>query len=241
MKDFDAKQLVAVIIPSYNDVDNLPFVIQGLYAISSTVTIIIVDDSSKEEKKKLPQLKKQFPKLVVLEREKKSGRGSAVLEGFRYALKNKQIEYVLEMDADTSHDPKDLPAFFAKDKQADVIIGSRYLKNSKVINWPKRRLFLSRMINKILLNNLLGLGLHDYTNGYRLYTREAAEFLLTTPLHETGFLLLSETAYKLKKAGFTLTEIPITFTDRKYGKSSVKFADLLENFIGAFRIRFLNS
>ena len=231
---------VAIVIPSYNDLDNIPLVVIGIHHVAPASLIIIVDDSSRQEKKKLPSLKKTFPKLVILEREKKSGRGSAVLEGFRYALTNKTIQYVLEMDADTSHDPKDLPSFFAKKDEADVIIGSRYLKKSEVINWPKKRLFLSRMINVLLLNNLLALGLHDYTNGYRMYTRKAAEFLLKSPLHETGFLLLSETAYVLKKAGFTLTEVPITFTDRKYGKSSVKFTDLLENFVGAFRIRFAN-
>ncbi|MDE2025559.1 MAG: glycosyltransferase [Patescibacteria group bacterium] len=240
MKTFDPKQL-AIIIPSYNDVDNLPLVIESINTIAPLSEIIVVDDSANEEKKKLPALKKQFPNISILERKKKSGRGSAVLEGFRHALKNKHIEYVLEMDADTSHDPKDLPSFFAEREHADVIVGSRYLKDSKVINWPKKRLFLSRMINKMLLNNLLGLGLHDYTNGYRMYNRRAAEFLLTAPLHETGFLLLSETAYLLRKTGFTLKEVPITFTDRKFGKSSVKFTDLLENFFGAFRIRFANS
>ncbi|MDE2591024.1 MAG: glycosyltransferase, partial [Patescibacteria group bacterium] len=101
MKTFDPKQL-AIIIPSYNDVDNLPLVIESINTIAPLSEIIVVDDSANEEKKKLPALKKQFPNISILERKKKSGRGSAVLEGFRHALKNKHIEYVLEMDADTS-------------------------------------------------------------------------------------------------------------------------------------------
>jgi dolichol-phosphate mannosyltransferase len=228
---------LAIVIPSYNDLDNIPLVVRSLQQVAPKATIIVVDDSSASEKAKLPKLKKQFKDITILERNKKSGRGSAVLLGFTHALQNPAIAYVVEMDADTSHDPADLPSLLDQQGKADVVIGSRYLQKSKIINWPKKRLFLSRMINKLLLNNLLGLGLHDYTNGYRMYTRKAAEYLLKIRLYETGFLLLSETAYQLKKAGFTFMEVPITFTDRKFGKSSVTFTDLLENLFGAFRIR----
>lgn len=230
------KQL-AVIIPSYNDIDNLPLVLAGLEKEIAGATYIIVDDSSAQEKKKIPQLKKQFPQIVVIERKKKSGRGSAVLEGFRYALANKQIAYVIEMDADTSHDPRDLPRFLKKLGKADLIIGSRYQKESHIINWPLQRVIMSSIINKFFLRFLLQLSITDYTNGYRLYARKAAEYLINAKLHETGFLLLSETAFQLKKAGFSIDEVPITFTDRKFGKSSVTFGDLMDNLFGAFRIR----
>jgi len=228
---------LAIIIPSYNDLDNIPLVVTGIYAVVPHVHIIIVDDSTQVEKTKLAGLKTAFPKLVIIERAKKSGRGSAVLDGFRKALENKQIAFVLEMDADTSHDPKDLEKFLASAQKADMILGSRYLPDSRIINWPLQRVIMSRIINKFFLRFLLQLPITDYTNGYRMYNRRAAEYLLTITLHETGFLLLSETAYRLKHAGFTIAEVPITFTDRKYGKSSVTFFDLIENLTGAFRIR----
>lgn len=97
---------------------------------------------------------------------------------------------------------------------------------------------MSRLINSALLNLLFNLGIHDYTNGYRMYNRKAAEYLLGITLHETGFLLLSESAYRLKRAGFTLAEVPITFTDRKYGESSVRTKDLFIALWGALKIRF---
>ncbi len=235
------KPSVAIVIPSYNDLDNIPLVLDGIANILPQARIIIVDDSTNVEKKKLSIIHKNYPHVGIITRSKKSGRGSAVLEGFRESLKDKNINYVIEMDADTSHDPKDLGTFIEHKSDADVIVGSRYIHGSKIINWPKKRLVLSTIINSILLNSLFRLGIHDYTNGFRMYTRKAAEYLLQTPLRESGFLLLSESAYKLKKAGFTFAEIPITFTDRKYGKSSVKVTDLLGNLLGAFRIRFANS
>ena len=98
---------------------------------------------------------------------------------------------------------------------------------------------MSKLINSALLNLLFNLGIHDYTNGYRMYNRRAAEYLLSITLHETGFLLLSESAYQLKRAGFTLAEVPITFTDRKHGVSSVHATDMLVALYGAFRVRFV--
>jgi dolichol-phosphate mannosyltransferase len=152
---------------------------------------------------------------------------------------DKHIQYVFEMDADTSHDAKDITKFLEKKKSADLIIGSRYIPGSKVVNWPKKRLFMSKLINSVLLNLLFNLGIHDYTNGYRLYNRKAAEYLLSITLHEKGFLLLSESAYKLKRAGFNLAEVPITFTDRKYGVSSVHATDMFVALFSAFKVRFI--
>jgi dolichol-phosphate mannosyltransferase len=152
---------------------------------------------------------------------------------------DKNIQYVFEMDADTSHDAKDLTKLLKKKKSADMIIGSRYVPGSKIVNWPKKRLYMSKLINSILLNLLFHIGIHDYTNGYRLYNRKTAEYLLGITLHEKGFLLLSESAYKLKRAGFTMQEVPITFTDRKYGASSVRSRDMLIALYGAFKIRFV--
>ncbi len=230
---------LAIIIPSYNDAENIPLVVEGIRLVTPRAKIIIVDDSNEHEKKKLRSFARKQKGLQIIERKVKSGRGSAVLDGFKEALLDKHIQYVFEMDADTSHDAKDLTKFLKKKKSADMIIGSRYLPESKIVNWPKRRLFMSKLINSVLLNLLFNLGIHDYTNGYRLYNRKTAEYLLGITLHEKGFLLLSESAYQLKRAGFTLAEIPITFTDRKYGASSVHTIDMFVALFGAFKIRFV--
>jgi len=230
---------LAIVIPSYNDAKNIPLVVKGIHSVTPSALIIIVDDSSEEQKKKLRAFAKKQKSLKLIERAVKSGRGSAVLDGFRDALSDKKIQYVFEMDADTSHSAKDLPKFLDAKKSADVIIGSRYLPGSRVVNWPKRRLYLSKLINSVFLRTLFGLGIRDYTNGYRMYNRKAAEHLLGMTLHERGFLLLSETAYRLKRAGFTLSEVPITFTDRKHGESSVHGKDILLALWSAFKIRFV--
>jgi dolichol-phosphate mannosyltransferase len=230
---------VAIIIPSYNDAKNIPLVVKGIRSVAASAKIIVVDDSNEEQKKKLRTFAKTQKGLQIIEREVKSGRGSAVLDGFREALLDKQTQFVFEMDADTSHSAKDLIKFLEKKKSADLIIGSRYIKGSKIINWPKKRLFMSKVINSFLLNLLFNLGIHDYTNGYRMYDRKAAEYLLSITLHETGFLLLSESAYQLKRAGFTLAEVPIIFTDRKHGVSSVHTKDILFALLSAFKVRFI--
>ncbi|HUC88271.1 MAG TPA: glycosyltransferase [Candidatus Binatia bacterium] len=230
---------VAIIIPSYNDAENIPLVVKGIRLVSPLAKIIIVDDSNEKQKKKLRNFVQKQKGVSLIERVGKGGRGSAVLDGFKAALKDKNIQYVFEMDADTSHTGKDLPKFYENKKTADLIIGSRYLKESKVVNWPKKRLYQSMLINSVLLNALFHLGIRDYTNGYRMYNRKAAKFLIGTTLHEKGFLLLSESAYKLKSAGYSLAEVPITFTDRKYGESSVQPKDLITSLYGAFKIRFI--
>jgi dolichol-phosphate mannosyltransferase len=230
---------VAIIIPSYNDAENIPLVVKGIRSVTPLAKIVVVDDSNEEQKKKLRAFAKKQKRLQIIEREVKSGRGSAVLDGFREALLDKHIQYVFEMDADTSHSAKDLTKFLEKKKSADLIIGSRYIPGSEIVNWPKKRLFMSKFINSFLLNLLFNIGIHDYTNGYRMYDRKAAEYLLSITMHETGFLLLSESAYQLKRAGYTLAEVPITFTDRKHGVSSVHAKDIFLALLSAVKVRFI--
>lgn len=230
---------LAIIIPSYNDAENVPLVVEEIRLCTPRAKIIIVDDSNEQEKDKLRSFARTQKGLKIIERKGKGGRGSAVLDGFKEALLDKKIEYLFEMDADTSHDAKDLTKFLKKKKSADMIIGSRYISGSKIVDWPKKRLYMSKLLNFVLLNSLFHIGIHDYTNGYRLYNRKTIEYLLSITLHEKGFLLLSETAYKLKRAGFTMYEVPITFTDRKHGLSSVHSKDLLSALYSAFKIRFV--
>ena len=142
------------------------------------------------------------------------------------------------MDADFSHDPKAIQTLLAEVKKgSDTVIGSRYLPQSKTLNWPISRKIFSRFSN-LYAKLLLGVPISDYTNGFRIYTSDSIKFLLNQNLKSSGYIMLSETAYKLKKGGFQFSEIPITFVNRKRGQSNTNFAEIKNAFIGILKIRF---
>jgi dolichol-phosphate mannosyltransferase len=178
----------------------------------------------------------EYSGVAVLHRGAKKGRGSAVIDGLKYALKKYSIRYFLEMDADLAHAPEECRALIDASAHADMVIGSRYLKGSVIADWPMYRLVQSRIIN-FFLRYLLGLRLTDFTNGFRLYTRPVVEFLVRTPMKEKGFIALSEIAYKVQRHGFRIAEIPVSFKDRKFGSSNANIRELFASLIGAFRIR----
>ena|SRR5438876_7557191 len=232
------KRTVAVIIPSYNETENLKILLMSIIERLPQGKIFIVDDSSEEEKTKLRKIiATQNGDISLISREKKDGRGSAVILGLKKAFVDKNILYFIEMDADLSHNPNEIPKLLDASKNADVVVGSRYKKESNIKNWPLRRVILSRIFN-FLLNILLGLGLSDYTNGFRLYNRSAVKFVTSIRLREKGFIALSEIAYKLHKNGFKFTEVPISFTDRKNGKSNAGIKEHWDALYGVVRIRF---
>ncbi len=220
---------IAVVIPAYNEEKNLRILLKDIYRYLPDALVVIVDDSP---------AKMILPGTIVISRGQKLGRGSAVIRGLAEALTHKEIRYCFEMDADLAHSPSEFNRFLKERSTADLIVGSRYLKQSHIVQWPRHRLVQSRLINAFL-RIWLGLHLTDYTNGFRLYSRKAAEFLLTAPLRETGFIALSEIAYKLQQNGFRIMEVPITFRDRKYGFSNANVQELFRSLAGAIRIRVL--
>lgn len=239
-------QNIGVVIPSFNEAENISLLIQKIFTHLPQAKVIIVDDSKIESNHRLKKILKSnshFKKnnVVLISRLKKMGRGSAVITGFRQMLKLKNVKYFFEMDADLAHDPKDFDKFLKviKSKNTDLVIGSRYLEKSKIIKWPLKRLILSKIINAII-NIWLGLKLSDYTNGFRLYNRKSVEFLTQIKLKEKGFVALSEIAFNLKKNGFRIKEVPINFTDRTYGKSSADFKEFASALIGIIRIKISN-
>jgi dolichol-phosphate mannosyltransferase len=230
---------IAVIIPAYNEQKNLRILLKDIGSYLPHALVVVVDDSPAGESLELSKfLHRDFQKTILISRGQKLGRGSAVIRGLAEALKHKEIRYCFEMDADLAHSPAEFDRFLAVHDKADLIIGSRYLKQSHIIKWPRHRLIQSKVING-LLNVWLRLHLTDYTNGFRLYSRRAAEFLIGAHLQETGFIALSEIAYKLKQNGFRLVEVPISFRDRTYGASNANFKELLRSLMGAIRIRML--
>ncbi|HSA84256.1 MAG TPA: glycosyltransferase [Patescibacteria group bacterium] len=229
---------IVIVLPTFNESQNLRILLENIKKEVRTAYIIIVDDSYPKESHKIKKIASDFQHVEIITRERKLGRGSAVLDGFRHALQNKQFRYFVEMDTDLAHDPKELIQFYERIRKGgmDLVIGSRYLNASKIVDWPLRRLVMSKIIN-FFLNLWLGLNLHDYTNGYRMYTRRAVAYLVKTGLREKNFIALSESAYLLKKQGMRIMEIPITFTDRKHGISSVGSRELFQSLLGAFRIK----
>jgi dolichol-phosphate mannosyltransferase len=226
-----------IVVPSYNEVQNLEILLKRIDTELAKSSIVIVDDSKLSENKKLKQIVKNKKNVTLISRFKKAGRGSAVLEGFKYALKDKQMSYVFEMDSDLAHDPKEFKRFFKKvDKGYGLIIGSRYLPGGKIINIAPNRTIMSRVINKFLYY-WLGMHLSDHTSGFRLYSRQAAEFLTNAQIQSKGFIALSETAYKLFLAGFTIAEVPITWNYRLYGKSNVNLKELYISLISIIKMR----
>lgn len=229
---------ITVVIPSYNEIKNIGILIKGISKELPGAGVIIVDDSSKSENEKLKLMLKGKSSVVLISRLKKGGRGSAVLDGFKEALKNKITEYVFEMDSDLAHDPKEMGRFIKKNDEGmyDFIIGSRYLPGGKIINITPNRTIMSRLINKFLYY-WLGIHLSDHTSGFRLYKRSAIEFLVKAKLKAKGFIALSEFAYKLHFAGFKAGEVPITWNYRIYGKSTVNGKELANSLIFVIKMR----
>jgi dolichol-phosphate mannosyltransferase len=232
------KQHVVVIIPVYNEAENVPILVKKIFLVLPLASVIIVDDSAHAQNAALKSnLRTQKGNVRLISRGKKSGRGSAVIRGFSEAVKDKTITHFFEMDADLTHDPAELTKFLENIGDFDMIIGSRYIEGSYIHDWPLIRLVLSKCINTFL-NLWLHLSITDYTNGYRLYTRRAVEYLLSQKLRETGFISLTEMAYRLNVGHFRIKEIPTSFTDRLHGKSSAGVEEHVRSLIGALRIRF---
>lgn len=231
------KQAVAVIIPSYNESENLKILLPNILRMLPNARIIVIDDSTgKDQMNTSAVCKSDTAHIRYVSRSKKLGRGSAVLKGLKVALTNKVVQVCIEMDADLAHDPNEIPILLSKINQADMVIGSRYMTGSKIVKWPVSRLVQSRIIN-FLLKYWLGLHISDYTNGFRAYSRKACEYLSSIQLFEKGFISLSEVAYKLQKKGFVIAEVPITFTDRKFGKSNADIKELITSLLGVIRIK----
>lgn len=230
---------LAIIIPTYNESENIAKLIAQVKShIKPGDKIIIVDDNSPDGTGKIAdKLAKNIKNVHVLHRKGKGGRGSAVFEGIRFSSKFSP-DYYIEMDADFSHKPEDIPRLLKKTREGfDIVIGSRYLPKSRIENWPPQRTIFSKLAN-LYAKIVLGVPITDYTNGFRIYSKAAGDFLLKETLVTRGYILLSETAYKLKNGGFSFAEIPTIFVNRKRGQSNTNLKEIADAFFGVLKIRF---
>jgi dolichol-phosphate mannosyltransferase len=211
---------ILIIIPTYNEAENIEKLIKEIYMINPGLHILIVDDHSPDKTAQyVKKMQDIYTHLYLIERDKKLGLGSAYIAGFKFALKN-GYEYIFEMDADYSHDPKEIPTFLTAIKDFDLVIGSRYVKGVNVVHWPLSRLILSIIANKYT-RFITGLPLYDSTGGYKCFRRKVLESINLNSIKSGGYAFQIEMNFKTWKKGFTIKEIPIIFIDRTIGKSKM--------------------
>lgn len=226
-----------IVIPTYNEVDNLRPLLQKLFTYAPTTDVLIVDDNSPDGTGQLADdIHNEDARVHVMHRAGKMGLGTAYIAGFKYAIEH-GYNAAFEMDADFSHDPRYLPDFLKKIEQADLVIGSRYVAGGDTPNWSLSRRFISGGGN-IFARFMLGMPVHDCTAGYRCYRREVLERIDLDTVESQGYAFQVEMAYRVKQHGFKIVETPIIFLDRRVGKSKMSRAIFLEAFIYVLRTRF---
>ena len=228
-----------VIVPTYNELENLPLLIQGIFSNAPSTDILVVDDNSPDGTGAFAdQVSKEDSRVHVLHRSGKLGLGTAYIAGFKYAIAN-GYDAAFEMDADFSHDPCYLPDFLEKIEHADLVIGSRYIPGGSTPNWSWGRRLISGFGNlfvHLVLPELLPV--HDCTAGFRCYRRRVLESLGLDTIKSQGYGFQVELTYRTHKYGFKIVETPIVFMDRRVGKSKMSRAIVLEAFTYVLRARF---
>lgn len=210
-----------VIIPTYNESENIAKIIPDILKYSkSEVDIAVVDDNSPDGTADVVRkFQKEHENIILINRLKKEGLGKAYVAGFEYALKN-GYEFIFEMDADYSHDPREIKNFLKKIKDYDLVIGSRYVHGVRVLNWPLRRLFLSVFAN-LYTKIITGMPIYDATGGFKCFRRKVLESIDLRKIKSNGYAFQIEMNYKAFKKGFKITEMPIVFVDRIQGHSKM--------------------
>jgi len=209
-----------VIIPTYNELDNLPKLIPEVLSKDESINILIVDDNSPDGTAVFVENEmKNNERIHLIKRSSKQGLGTAYIAGFKYALQ-KNFELIFEMDADFSHDPKEIPKFLDEINESDLVIGSRYINGVNVINWPMRRLLLSSFAN-LYTRVITGMPVHDATGGFKCFRRKVLEAIDLDRVTSNGYAFQIEMNFKAWKKGFAVKEIPIIFVDRMKGESKM--------------------
>ena len=211
-----------IILPTVNERENLPRVAQKLLSLPAGVDVLVVDGNSSDGTGKIAdELAAKHPQIHVLHEQKKNGLGRAYIAGFKWALEH-GYEFIFEMDCDFSHNPDDIPMFLeaAKNQDADLVLGSRYSGGVRVVNWPLKRLMLSRCAG-IYVRIVTGMPLTDPTGGYKCFRRRALQSINLNEVQSNGYSFQIEMTHKLWRQGFKIVEVPIIFTDRAEGHSKM--------------------
>jgi len=226
-----------VIIPTYDELENLPKLLPEVLSKDDIIDVLIVDDSSPDGT--ADWVKKEAEKdsrINLIKREKKMGLGTAYIAGFKYALEN-NYDYIFEMDADFSHDPKEIPYFLKEIKNYDLVLGSRYKEGVNVVNWPMRRLLLSLFAN-MYSRVITGLPVRDATSGFKCFRKEVLQAIDLDEIKSNGYAFQIEVTFKAWKKGFKIKELSIVFTDRLKGTSKMSKKIVREAMFMVWKLRF---
>lgn len=228
-----------VIIPTFNEKENIENILQAVYDLQQDFHVLVIDDGSPDGTADIVRsLQPRFNGTVFLEeRRGKLGLGTAYIYGFKWALE-RGYNFIFEMDADFSHNPKDLPRLYnaCKNEGADVAIGSRYVKGGGVYNWPKNRIALSRG-GSLYTRMILWTPVRDQTAGFVCFRREVLETINLDEIHFVGYAFQIEMKFAAWKLGFKLKEVPIQFTDRQFGESKMNRGIIKEGVLGVLKLR----
>jgi len=228
-----------VIIPTYNEKENIEKILRTVFNLDKAFDILVVEDNSPDGTADIVKsLMEEFKdRLFIMERKGKLGLGTAYIDGFKWALE-RSYEYVTEMDADFSHNPKDLVRLYdaLKDTDADVAIGSRYIKGVNVVNWPMGRVLMSYYASKYV-RIVTGMNIMDTTAGFVCWSRKVLETINLDKVKFVGYAFQIEMKYTAVKLGFKVVEVPIIFTDRTEGESKMNKSIFREAVLGVVQLR----
>lgn len=231
-----------VIIPTYNEIENIEAIVRAVFSQEKQFHILVVDDNSPDlTALRVKELQTEFPqRLHLLQRQDKTGLGTAYIAGFKWCLERK-YDYVFEMDADFSHNPNDLIKLYnaCHIENADMSVGSRYVKGINVVNWPMSRILLSYFASKYV-RFITQMKIHDTTAGFVCYKRNVLETIDLDTIKFVGYAFQIEMKFKTYLAGFKIVEVPVIFTDRVKGKSKMSGSIISEAIFGVISMK-LNS
>ncbi len=224
-----------VIIPTYNERENLPPLAERLLSLPVRVDLLVVDDNSPDGTGRIAdELAGRHPEIHALHRGHKNGLGRAYCDGFAWALE-RGYEFVFEMDGDFSHNPADIPAFLKSAESADLVLGSRYCAGIRVINWPLPRLMLS-MFAGLYVRIITGMPFSDPTGGFKCFRRRALQAIDLSAVRSNGYSFQIELTHEIWRQGLTVAEVPIIFTDRFQGSSKMSRAIVHEAVFMVWRL-----
>ena len=228
-----------VIIPTYNERENIENIIRAVFALEKVFHILIIEDGSPDGTANIVKtLQQEFPeRLFMIERKGKLGLGTAYIAGFKWSLEH-NYEYILEMDADFSHNPADLPRLYkaCAEEGADVSIGSRYVSGVNVVNWPMGRVLMSYFASKYV-RLITGLPIHDTTAGFKCYRREVLQTIDLDGIRFKGYAFQIEMKFTAYKCGFKIVEVPVIFINRELGTSKMNSSIFGEAVFGVIKLK----
>ena len=230
--------MILVIIPTYNERENVAFLISVIFEYYPDISVLVVDDNSPDRTIEIiKDLQSKFPRLLFHERFNQRGFGKSYIDGFKKVLNDENHKIVVMMDADFSHDPKEISEMLKKLSENDLIVGSRYVKSGRIENWNWRRRLLSRFAN-FYVKTILAMPIKDMTSGFMCFRKDILKGIALDNLKSDGYAFLVELKYKIFKSGYKINEHHIVFTERREGQSKMSFKNIWEAIWLPWKLKF---